>query len=116
MVRMLFAGLLVFVVVIGASAAEEKKPYLGVQLKVDEVSGALVVQVVQDGSPAAKAGIKTSDIILKLGDKDAGGLQDFVQAIRDKKPGDKIELKIKRDDKEMTLKITLGELPSSSDQ
>jgi S1-C subfamily serine protease len=116
MVRMLSAGVLVLVVVVGASAAEEKKPYLGVQLKADEVSGALVVQVVQDASPAAKAGMKTGDIILKLGDKDAGGLQEFVQAIRDKKPGDKIEIKLKRDDKEMTLKITLGELPSALDK
>ena len=76
----------------------EAKPGEGV--RVDEVSA---------NSPAAKAGLKTGDRIVKLG---RGGVCTILAAHRPprrEKAGDVIVLTVRRDGKDVELKATLGE-------
>jgi len=94
-----------------ALAAQVKAGYLGIQIKKDDVTGHIVIMAVVGDSPAEKAGLKIDDAIVKLDGADPGALEAFVQAIRDKKPGDKLKLTIKRDDKEQDIEVTLGEMP-----
>ena len=61
------------------------------------------------GSPAEKAGIKGGDIVIKLGESRVGNLDDFDSALRKYKGGDRVPVVVKRDGKEVTLQITLGE-------
>ena len=72
---------------------------------VDE--GIAVVEVVKD-SPAAKAGLKKGDIIVKLGDEDTGSLAEFRYELYRHKVGDKLLVSYYREGKLKTTTITLG--------
>jgi len=62
---------------------------------------------VTDGSPAAKAGMKTGDIIVKFGPKTVGNIYDFMYAVQDYKAGDKVDVVVQRGGKEMTFNVEL---------
>lgn len=97
---------------VGITKAEDEPGSIGVQLKIED-GKIMVVEPIED-SPAAKAGVKAGDIILKLNDykvKDdveMEDLQDLVNEVGKQKPGSKVKLAIKRDGKEMTIEITVG--------
>jgi aminopeptidase YwaD len=63
---------------------------------------------VTDGSPAAKAGLLAGDIIIQFGEKKISNIYDFTYALGNYVPGDKVNVVIKRGDKEMTVEIELG--------
>lgn len=99
-----FAGLLL-------AGAEDTGGYVGIQIKKDiDVEGIIVVAIVGDG-PADKAGLKKDDIILKLNGDKVGVLQQFVEKIRESKPGDEVKLLIMRDGKEKEIKVKVGKMP-----
>src|SRR3989339_1133081 len=60
-----------------------------------------------EGSPAAKAGMKAGDIIIKFGKKAVGNIYDFMYAVQDYKAGDKVEIVALRDGKEMSFTLEL---------
>ncbi len=69
--------------------------------------GILVAQVNDDG-PAAKAGIKAGDVILKVdgkGVKDGGDLRDALAKLD---PGDDATLTVQRDGRALDLKVKIG--------
>lgn len=63
---------------------------------------------VTDGSPAAKAGLKAGDIIIKFGEKKISNLYDFTYAMGDFVPGDKVNIVVKRGEEELTFEVELG--------
>ncbi|MHB1352008.1 MAG: DegQ family serine endoprotease [Thiobacillus sp.] len=78
---------------------------------LDRPRGALVSQV-QDGSPAARAGIQTADVILTFNGKPVENSGDLPRIVGSTKPGSKIPLQIWRRGKMQTLQVVLAELPS----
>jgi len=66
-------------------------------------------QAVLPGSPAKKAGIKEGDIILEVNNKKISKDTEIEEILQSVKVGDKISLKILRNNKEKTLKVALGE-------
>jgi hypothetical protein len=60
-------------------------------------------------SPAAKAGVKKGDVIIKLGDQAVGSLKDYSDALKTFKPGDTTTIVYKRGEEEITSEITLQE-------
>ncbi|MDF1611067.1 M28 family peptidase [Stygiobacter electus] len=60
-----------------------------------------------EGGPAAKAGLKSGDIIIKFGPKSVGNIYDFMYAVQDYKAGDKVDVIVLRDGKEMTFTLEL---------
>jgi photosystem II stability/assembly factor-like uncharacterized protein len=84
--------------------------YMGIQGD-DANPGAKLTTVIEDG-PAAKAGLKVDDIVLKLGDIDVTGYDQLVDKIREKKVGDKVKVKISRDKKDMEIEVTLAQRPA----
>lgn len=92
------------------------KPYLGVQYQMiseaearlykNVVAGALIARVSPD-SPSYKAGIQKGDIITEFGgDKVNVSLSALIQK---HKVGEEIEVKIRRGDQDVVLKVTLSE-------
>ncbi|HEX6420879.1 MAG TPA: trypsin-like peptidase domain-containing protein [Acidimicrobiales bacterium] len=85
--------------------------YLGVGIAdADNRSGALV-GTVEDGQPAAEAGIEEGDVIVRVGDRTVAGAADLTAAIRSHSPGDTVEVAYVRDGNERTVDVTLDELP-----
>ncbi len=62
---------------------------------------------VRDGSPAAEAGLRAGDILIEFDGKPIGNLYDFTYALRSKKPGDLITVKVLRDGAPTTAKVLL---------
>ncbi|MFI0816900.1 S1C family serine protease [Streptomyces sp. NPDC021098] len=61
------------------------------------------------GGPAAKAGLKSGDVITKLDDTAIDSGPTLISEIWTHKPGDKVTLTYKRDGKTSTVDVTLGQ-------
>jgi hypothetical protein len=66
---------------------------------------------VTEGSPAAKAGLKQNDIMVAFDGKPIQNLYDFTYALRVKKPGDEVTVKVLRDGRPLEVKVTLSTRP-----
>ena len=64
------------------------------------------------GSPAEAAGIKPGDIIVAIGDTKIDTEHPLNAVLAQNAPGDKIDLKVLRDGKTLTLSVTLGTRPA----
>ena len=80
---------------------------------LDRPRGALVSQV-QDDSPAAKAGLRASDVILTFGGKPVENSGDLPRMVGMAKPGTKIPVQVWRGGKTQELQVVLGELPGEA--
>ncbi len=63
---------------------------------------------VREGSPAAKAGLKAGDILTEFDAKPIQNLYDFTYALRGKKPGDEVKVKVTRDGKPLEVTAVLS--------
>lgn len=78
---------------------------LRAQLNTDD-KGILVLNVVKD-SPADRAGLQVHDVLLSINNQELDGYQNAVDAIRSRKPGESVTLRVLRDGQEQTLRATL---------
>jgi putative serine protease PepD len=62
------------------------------------------------GSGAEKAGLQKGDMVVSVDGVPIKGFQDFVQAIRGRKPGDQLKVTYRRGDQEVETEVTLGSL------
>jgi serine protease Do len=93
--------------------AQDVTPTLAESLGLKDRRGALVADV-QPGSPAAKAGLRNGDVIIRVnGDavEDANRLTFKVGAIP---PGSKVELDVIRDGENRTIRATTAERTASA--
>jgi len=107
------------------------RPYLGVrfvmlnaekakELKLDVTHGALLVGdlskkefAVLLGSPAEKAGLKINDVLLSADGQDLTVDNSLNEAIIQHQVGDTITFKVRRDGKNIDIKVTLEEVPTA---
>ncbi len=68
--------------------------------------------LVEEDGPAAKAGLKISDVVLEYNGQPVEGTRQFVGMVHQTLPGRKAKLTISRDGKPQTVTVTLGERPS----
>ena len=85
--------------------------YLGVTLDFENAGQGVGIQDVAPNSPASKAGVQPGDVIVKIGDNDVANAQDLPGILRQRKPGDEVEVVVKRADKDITLKVKLSGPP-----
>ena len=93
------------------------KPYMGVQISsVTEADAkryglkvGAYVEVVEENSSAAKAGLKVGDIIIAIDETEINTHSALVATVATYRAGDTVTLKIMRDHKEMELKLTFAE-------
>jgi serine protease Do len=76
--------------------------------------GALATQVME-GSPADDAGLKAGDIIVRLDDTDIDFSSELPHIVGRARVGNKAKLRVVRGGEEMTLNVTIGELPDRED-
>lgn len=83
---------------------------LAKQFGMENKEGALVGQVTND-SPAEKAGVKRGDIIVEFNGEKIKDSRVLSMKAASASPGTKINLRLFRNGKEMTLPVELGEYP-----
>lgn len=76
-------------------------------------AGAQVASV-SDGTPAAKAGIKTGDVITEVDGQPVGSATALVAQIREMKAGDQTKLTVIRNGAKQTIDVTLAVKPATS--
>jgi uncharacterized protein (TIGR03067 family) len=102
--------LMVFERVKPADAGGPELGFVGIQLRMDADRG-VVVDAALDKSPAKRAGLKKDDVLVQVGGRDVTDLQATVEACRAAKPGGKLEVRVRRDGKEMDITVRVGLLP-----
>ena len=104
---------------------ETKRGWLGVRIqevtkeiaeveKLKKPEGALVASVGQN-SPAEKAGIKAGDIILEFDGKKINTMKKLPNVVANTEVGKSVQLKIWRNKKLITKRLTLGRLETSKE-
>ena len=63
---------------------------------------------VKEASPAEKAGLKEGDVIIRFAGREISDIYDYTDAIKERKPGDTIDVVVMRDGKEVAMKATLA--------
>ena len=89
---------------------QEITPELAESFKLGSTAGVLVAGV-QRGSPADRAGVKPGDVVLAVDGKqvrDPDSMRNLIVALA---PGKQIRLKLKRDQGELELQVTVGKRP-----
>lgn len=97
------------------------RPYIGIYgVNVDaeqavryKIKEGIYIQEVITASPAEKAGLKKSDVIIGVEGKDIKTMDELNNLKNQKKIGDKFKLKIVRQEKEMDITVTLEEEKSN---
>lgn len=85
---------------------------LASQLGLPDARGALVEAVGQD-SPAAKAGIRPGDLIVKFNDREIRDFSELRRRVAQSKIGEDLPVEVLRDGKKVPLKVRLAEEPRS---
>ena len=100
-----------------------KRGWLGVRIQsvdedvaaslgLTEAKGALVNDVTTPG-PAAEAGLKNGDTILFVNGTKINDSRDLARQIATFSPGTKVDVKVLRAQREQTIAVTLGSMPSN---
>jgi serine protease Do len=74
--------------------------------------GALIVEIIAN-SPAALAGLRVNDVIIRFGDQEVSSVADLVRAIRNSKVGEEVQIVFVRGEDTRTTSARLTERPSS---
>ena len=72
----------------------------------DDLKGVLF-SAVQNNSPAAKAGLKPGDLLVEFDGKPIQNLQDYAYALRAKQPGDRVQVVVKRNGRDVNADVLL---------
>ncbi len=80
--------------------------YLGTVPNYSDQTDGLKLDGVRAGSPAEKAGLRAGDIVVKLGKMPIKNVYDYTYALGEMRGGEEVEAVIRRDGKEITVKIT----------
>jgi len=64
------------------------------------------ISAVHEGKPAANAGIKGGDIVIKMGKTNVTDMQTYMQALSLYKKGDQVKVVVLREGKKKTMKVT----------
>ncbi len=96
---------------IGVQLERQVTPELAREFKLNEQQGAIVTDVVQD-TPAAKAGLKPGDVIVKFNDNNVSDRRHLQLMVAQTLPKTDVKLTVIRDGKERTVTVTLGEFPT----
>ncbi len=85
-----------------------RRGWLGVELIVND-EGKVEIYAVNEESPADDAGLKEGDVLLEIDGREIVDREMLARKIRMHTPGDEVDLRIERQDKERTVEVELGE-------
>lgn len=80
--------------------------YLGTIPNYADQSDGMKLDGVRPGSPAERAGLKAGDLVTRLGKTPVKNVYDYTYALGEVRAGEEVEIAIRRDGRDMILKIT----------
>ena len=91
-----------------SASATGLRTYLGTMPDYGVASDGVRLAGVSDGSPAARAGLREGDVIIRLAEKKIQNIEDLTDALGAHKAGDQVEITVLRDGQQIILKATLS--------
>ncbi len=88
--------------------------YLGVSTSPDSDGQGALIQSVQAGGPAARAGLKAGDVVVAFGSTRIDSVNGLVAAIAADQPGEQVPLTVVRGGARTQLTLTLGTQPTQA--
>lgn len=79
-----------------------------------DLQGALINQVLS-GTPAQEAGLENGDVVLSVNGRDVEDARALTRIIGNVAPGETARLRVLRDERERTIRVTLAERPGAQD-
>ena len=93
----------------------ELSPELAATFGVRATEGVIITGVLQDG-PAARAGIRPGDVIVRVGDKPTENVSALLTAVAALKPGEPAAFQLQRGDAQLELNVVPGTRPRQRGQ
>ncbi|MBC7434350.1 MAG: Do family serine endopeptidase [Rubritepida sp.] len=105
-----------------ADGGRVRRGWLGVNIQqvTDEIAeslglrggtrGALIARA-QEGAPAAAAGIRNGDVVLRFNNQDVRDMRGLPRIVAETAVGTQVPVVVWREGREVTVQVTLGELP-----
>ena len=97
---------------------EVRRPYVGLQLRApdtnnprDLLTAGVVVRSVAPGSPAAQAGVRGGDVLVRVGPRPLRNVYDWEAALLDLRPGESVPLQVRRGSGTQQLALRVTDLP-----
>jgi uncharacterized protein (TIGR03067 family) len=85
--------------------------FVGIRIKAGEDGMGVVIDAPLPGSPAEKAGLKKDDFLVKVGGREATGVKEVVEAVRELRPNSEVTFRVRRDGKERDITTKVGVMP-----
>jgi photosystem II stability/assembly factor-like uncharacterized protein len=82
--------------------------YMGIQGETVKETGAKLTAITE-GGPAEKAGLQKDDVVIAFDGKEVKSYEALVEALRAKKPNDKVKLTVLRGKEKKDIEVTLGD-------
>ena len=70
----------------------------------------------QEDGPAAKGGVRNGDVVLRFNNQDVREMRNLPRIVAETPVGREVPVVVWRDGKEQTVQVTVGELPSETQQ
>jgi hypothetical protein len=83
-----------------------KGPRLGIMPDYEAEKAGIVISAVGKGGPAEKAGMKSGDLIVAIGDRPVTNMNTYMAAMAQQQAGQAIDVSVLRDGKKLLFKVT----------
>jgi putative serine protease PepD len=91
--------------------------YLGVSTSdLGTGTAGALIQSVSSSGPAASAGLRSGDVVTRIGSAAIKGTNDLVAAVAAHAPGDRVQVTVKRGSSTRTVTVTFGTQPTQAAQ
>lgn len=85
--------------------------WFGSRPSMDDTGGGVLIEAVTEGSPAALGGVRLGDLLVRMGKREIADLSAMTEVLRAHKPGDTLEVVVRRGTEVKTLRVVLGVRP-----
>ena len=90
------------------ATGSSRTPVMGVTLDTSFGGPGALIDTVTPQGPAEAAGLRPGDVILRLAGRSVGDADELVVAIRDRLPGEEVDVEARRGDRAFATTVVLG--------